>query len=192
MTRIIEFGDPRYQRFAELAERLAHLPREERAAAIHRALVREHNEGLEAAERALGQSDVPLIESIKSLAASELQAVVDEASASGLVATFRELNHMSTPSGAASNCDGHRGKFSVMRPVSRREERRMLTEMLETARGLRPFIPSKVGALARVKAQLRAAKCPVPSPRRIPAGLTKRAIEAARRGETVEVSIDEL
>jgi hypothetical protein len=64
--------------------------------------------------------------------------------------------------------------------------------MLETARGLRPYIRARVGSLAKIKALLRAAKCPIPSPRRNPAGITKRAIEAARRGETVEVSLDEL
>ena len=79
-----------------------------------------------------------------------------------------------------------------MRTSRRNEEPRLLKEALETTRGLRPYIRAKVGPVAKVKALLRAAKCPVPSPRRSPAGLTKRAIEAARRGETVEVSIDEL
>ena len=74
----------------------------------------------------------------------------------------------------------------------RSEERRMLTEALESARGLRPFIRGTVGTVAQLKARLRAAKFPIPSPLRSPSRLTKRAIEAARKGETFEVSIDEL
>lgn len=78
------------------------------------------------------------------------------------------------------------------RVPKRSVERLILRRMLETARRLRPYTLARVGSLAKIKAQLRAAKCPVPSPRRNPADLTKRAIEAARRGETVEVSLDEL
>lgn len=69
---------------------------------------------------------------------------------------------------------------------------RSLRERLELCRGLRPFVKRQVGSVARIKAQLRAMKCPIPSPRRTSARLTKLAIEAARRGETVSIDIDEL
>lgn len=80
----------------------------------------------------------------------------------------------------------------MSRATRNAEERRLLQEMLETARGLRLYIPAKVGTLGRMKARLRAAKCPIPSPRRTSGGLPKRAVEAARRGEAVEVGFDEL
>lgn len=47
--------------------------------------------------------------------------------------------------------------------------------------------------VCRLKQRLRTACVPVPRPRIAAAGeLTRRAIDAARRGETVEVDIDEL
>jgi hypothetical protein len=190
MTRTIDFNDPRYQRFEELAHRLARLPREERAEAIRQALV--HEQARETTERALGLADETQVAAIQSMSDAALQALVAEAETSGLAATLREVVRASVPA-PASSCGVDLRRVGQVRLVTTRsEERRMLTEMLETARGLRPFIRAKGGSVAHVKALLRAAKCPVPSPRRTPSGLTSRAIEAARRGETVEVSIDEL
>lgn len=192
MTRTIDFNDPRHQGFEELAHRLAQLPREERPAAIRQALVQEHLETRETTERALGLIDEPLVEAIQSMTDDALQALVAEAETSCLAATLREVVRASMPAPASSCGIDHRLVGRVRLVTARSEDRRVLTEMLESARGLRPFIRGKVGTVAQLKVCLRAAKCPIPSPRRSPSGLTKRAIEAARRGETVEVSIDQL
>jgi len=192
MTRT-DFSDPKNWRFAELAERLAQLPPEERALAIQGALAAEHSGAQEDADRARSLSDLQLIESIRSMTADEVQTLVREAASSGLAETILDVTDTSEPTAASSvrpQC--HRGAGQLGRVTPKGEECRVLRELLETTRGLRPYLPAKVGALARIKAKLRAAKCPIPCPRREPTELTRRAIEAARRGETVEVSIDEL
>lgn len=45
----------------------------------------------------------------------------------------------------------------MMRAPAKDEERRMLRELLETARGLRPYGAVKVGTIAKVKTLLRTA-----------------------------------
>lgn len=192
MTRT-DFSDPKNWRFAEVAERLAQLPPEERALAIQRALAADHSGAQENAGSARSLSDLQLIESIRSMMADEVQTLVREAALSGLAETILDVTHTSKPTAASSarpRC--HRGAGQLGRATPKCGECRVLRELLETARGLRPYLPAKVGALAQIKAKLRAAKCPIPCPRREPTELTRRVIEAARRGETVEVSIDEL
>jgi len=104
MTRTIDFNDPRYLRFTELAGQLALLPREERAEAIRQALVQEHLAAQEAVERAAGLADQPLIQSIESMTTNELKALTDEVEASGLVATLREVLQASA-SPTTTACD---------------------------------------------------------------------------------------
>lgn len=97
MTRTIDFNDPRFQRFTELAHQLAQLPQETRAAAIQQALERESLAAHDASERAAGATDESLLESIQSMTTDELKALADEAEASGLAATLREVIQASTP-----------------------------------------------------------------------------------------------
>lgn len=75
--------------------------------------------------------------------------------------------------------------------TKRRDKCRMLREILESLRDVSSYAGARVGSVAGVKTLLRAAKCPIPRPRRTPAGLAKWAIETAYRGEPVDIGIDE-
>lgn len=111
MTRTIYFDDPRFQRFTEIAHQLAQLPQETRAAAIQQALVRESLAAHEAAARSASASDEPLLESIQSMTTDELKALADDAEASGLVATLREVLLASASPGATA-CNPRSAKGS--------------------------------------------------------------------------------
>lgn len=65
-------------------------------------------------------------------------------------------------------------------------------EQLQGALELLRALGSRGWKLHKVKRLLRSAGVLVPRPRAAPAELTQRAIAAARRGETVEVGLDEL
>ena len=55
------------------------------------------------------------------------------------------------------------------------EECRLLRELLESARDLHAYRRAKVGTLAKIKARLRAARCPISAPWRTHEGLLARS-----------------
>lgn len=101
MTRTVDFDDPRFRRFAELAEQLAQLPLEARAEAIRRALTQEYL----AAQEAVGRpeaADPPVLEIVKAMSDDELKAVAEEVAASGFAASLRELFQSAVPANTSA------------------------------------------------------------------------------------------